>query len=75
MSKAYFWKNGEVISITSQPYISLVASLGYSGLPCVDLYEINDAGKYGYFSHNEGWLPIPYDEFPKDFLATLLLIT
>lgn len=75
MSKAYFWKNKEVISITSQPYISLVDSLGYSGLPCVDLYGIDEEGIYGYFLHNGGWRPIPYADFPKDFLTAILLIS
>lgn len=74
MSKAYFWRDGEVLVLPCQPYVGLIKELGYVGLPCVDMYTTVDCQRYGSFLHGNSWVPIPYSEFPKEFLTALLLI-
>lgn len=72
---SYFWRNGEVFTLPTSPYIALVEQLGLLELPCVDMNCTAKSLRYGRFVANKGWVAIPYSRFPKEFLATLLLIT
>lgn len=72
---AYFWRNGEVLTLNRAPYSQLVKELNYFDLYCVDMTRSTEDMRYGRFVTNKDWVSIPYSDFPKEFLVTLLITT
>jgi hypothetical protein len=71
---AYFWKDGEVVEFFQLSYMENVREAGLENLFCLDVLEKNPPQRYGYFHPTKCWIPVPLEEFPKEFLTTLMLL-
>ena len=74
MITAYFWKNGEVVPFGEFPYVDNVRKARLEGLYCVDVMEAVASQRYGMFHPVGRWVSVPLEQFPKEFLASLLLL-
>ena len=74
MINAYFWKDGEVVPFGKFSYVDNVRKAGLEGLYCVDVMETVASQRYGMFHPVECWVSVPLEQFPKEFLASLLLL-
>ena len=74
MINAYFWKDGEVVPFGEFPYVDNVRKARLEGLYCVDVMETVASQRYGMFHPVECWVSVPLEQFPKEFLASLLLL-
>ncbi len=74
MGTAYFWKDGEVVVFGGYPYVDNVRKAGLENTYCVDLNDPLPSQRYGLFDPTQCWLSVPLEQFPKDFLTTLLLM-
>ena len=74
MITAYFWKDGEVVPFGEFPYVDNVRKARLEGLYCVDVLETVASQRYGMFLPGKYWVSVPLEQFPKEFLASLLLL-
>ena len=72
MPATYFWVDGEVVTVGSA--LTIQDKIVVWDVLCIDTYEEAADLKYGQFTH-AGWVPVPKEEFPKEFLTTVLLLT
>lgn len=73
MITAYFWKDGKVVEYTDFTESSRVRRAALGKLFCVDMTATTPVLKYGMYS-DYGWKHVPLSEFPKEFLAMLLIM-
>ena len=78
MKGCYFWDGNQTIQVDYQ--MTVTGARPYVGMFCVDMYQDMDYARYGKFLKSmpgenlEKWEHIPYDAFPKEFKAHLLLL-
>ena len=71
---AYFWKEGKVVEFDAYSYVDNIRKAKLEGMYCVDVMEIEASQRYGMFHPVECWVSVPLEQFPKEFLAALLLM-
>lgn len=74
MTAAYFWHKKSVV-VVSEKVSAQEYPIVLLGALCVDTSHplINPGMRYGKFLHG-GWKQIPFDAFPPEFKAWLLLM-
>lgn len=81
----YFWVNNEVVAVPRKMIpASFKMSDGeldkYVGCYCVDTYRTDADQRYGRFVHDHSiacgidWEYVPFEDFPPEFKANLLLL-
>ena len=73
MITAYFWKDGQVVSYSNFTGTPEIRRAGLSGLYCVDVTTLTPEMRYGKYTI-DGWSYIPLKDFPKEFLAMLMIM-
>lgn len=74
---SYFWDYPNVVVVGFA--ITANDATPYMNMYCVDTFNKEDQWRYGLYKYNPvldspQWRHIPFDQFPKDFRAHLLLL-
>lgn len=75
MQAAYFWSEGEPVVTYLAPNLDNVKKQGLLNCLCVDRFRTDDDDVYGVFIKNDGWNHRPFNTFPNEFRAWLLINT
>ena len=76
MSAVYFWVDNKVIKYNTHVFASEAKKLKLGNKYAVDTFCTCDEDKYGKFGSNgAGWYHVPFNTFPKEFRAWLLINT
>lgn len=73
MPATYFWVDGEVVTVGKQ--LTTWDEETIFDMLCIDTFCVAESQVYGMYASHGEWVHIPKEDFPKEFLTTVLLLT